>query len=429
MMDTIAMKPQASILWLGLAASVFQSAGVSENWPQFRGPTGQGISAETQVPLHWSATSNIAWKASIPGEGWSSPIVWEERVFVTTALDGGEALHLICLNRDSGDLLWNKHVLKQSTSGRKEGRNTYATPTPATDGDRVYVAGFDGTFAAVDFSGTVVWTNRDYPFYGQHGLGSSPVLWGDLLIMARDPSSEGDNKKLGWQEPWDKSFLVALDKRTGRQRWKTGRGLSRIAHVVPIIHTHSGKPLLLSNAGDVVQGFDPASGERIWSSLSKGEGVVPSPAAGGDLVFTACGFSGRDSLKAFRLGQRGELGTNNLVWEIRKAMPRVPSLLLVPPHLFTISDSGQILCVNASSGEIVWQEKIEGNYSASPVHAAGRVYFLSDTGLTTVIEAGPEFKVLARNPLEGKYQATIAVSQGSIFIRSEKNLFRIRSGV
>lgn len=399
-------------------------AGLADNWPQFRGGSGQGISTEKDVPLHWSSSSNIAWKTAIPGQGWSSPITWDKRVFVTTAVDEGAAVRMIALDAATGKVLWSTS-LPQDISGRKEGRNTYATPTPATDGERVYTALFDGTFAAMDFAGGILWTNRDFPFYSQHGLGSSPVLWGDLLIMARDGSSDGPDKKLGWQEPWDQSFLVALDKRTGKLRWKTHRGLSRIAHVVPIVHTNAGTPVLLSAAGDVVQGYNPATGERLWSSLNRGEGVVPSPAAGDGLVFTACGFSGRDSLKAFRLDARGESGTNNLAWEFRKSMPRVPSLLYVKPYVFAVGDSGQVLCLKGDSGEVVWQEKLEGNYSASPVFAAGRVYFLSDSGLTSVIEAGPAFKVLALNPLEEKCQASMAVSRGHLLIRSEKNLFCI----
>lgn len=397
----------------------------AENWPQFRGPSGQGVSSGQSAPLHWAAASNVLWKAAIPGEGWSSPIIWGDRVFVTTALENGGAGHLLCFDSLSGAVLWNKKVLAQSTAGRKEGRNTFATPTPATDGALIYTVFFDGTFTAVDFSGRIAWTNSDYPFYSQHGLGTSPLLWRDLLIMARDGSSDGENKKLGWQEPWDKSFIVALDKRTGKQVWKAARGQSRIGHVVPIVYTNGNTPILLSGAGDVVQGFDPLTGERLWTSLNQGEGVVPSPAAGEGLVFTACGFSGRDSIKAFRLGVKGEQETDNLEWEVRKGMPRVPSLLYVRPHVFALSDNGQLQCLLAATGGILGQARLGGNYSASPVYAAGRIYVLSDTGLTTVLEASPALTVLAQNPLEEKCQASMAVSHRRIFIRTGKHLFCI----
>jgi outer membrane protein assembly factor BamB len=413
-------------LWLLGCFLLSNAWAYSENWPQFRGPTGQGVSTETEIPTEWNATNNVVWKTEVPGESWSSPICWGERVFLTTATESGVSCHLLALDRVTGRLIWDKQLSRQNVAGRKEGRNSYATPTPATDGERVYAVFFDGSFLAVDFQGHLVWVNRDYPFYSQHGLGTSPILWGDLVIMARDGSSEGENKKLGWQEPWDKSFVLALDRRTGKERWKTGRGLSRIAHVVPVIWTNQeGRSFVISGAGDVVQGFDAASGERIWTSLNRGEGVVPSLAVGDGLAFTACGFSGRDSIRAFRLGGRGDLKETNLAWEQRKAMPRVPSLLYVYPHLFSVSDTGQALCLKGATGEILWQQNLGGTFSASPVYADGKVYFLSDAGETTVVEAAPQFKIIHRNPLGEKCQASMAVSHHHLFIRTERNLFCI----
>jgi len=175
------------------------------NWPQFRGPTGQGHSSETGLPLKWTTTENIAWRTELPGQSWSSPIVWGERVFVTTATENGASCRVLALDRKSGKILWDKEVFQQ-VPRRKEGRNSYATPTPATDGERVYACFGDGSFAALNFAGEVVWTNRDYKFYGQHGLATSPILHDGLLIMARDGSSDGEDKKLGWQTPWDQSY-------------------------------------------------------------------------------------------------------------------------------------------------------------------------------------------------------------------------------
>jgi outer membrane protein assembly factor BamB len=351
--------------------------------------------------------------------------VWGDRVFVTAATDGGESCHIIALDRGAGTIVWDETVLKQ-TLRRKEGRNTYATPTPATDGERVYACFHDGTFVAVDFAGRAVWTNRDYPFYSQHGLGTSPILHRGLLIMARDGSNEGEDKGLGWQRPWDKSFLVALDAKTGKERWIARRGLSRISHCVPAIYSApNGELQVVSEAGDVVQGFDFRTGERIWSSEVAGEGKVPSTVVGGGLVFTAGGWGGRESIKAFRIEGRGELKTNNLAWEQKKGMPKVPSLLYSAPHLYAVSDNGLASCFKAETGEVVWQERIGKNFSASPVAADGRVYFLDDSGETTVVEDGPQFKVLARNPLGEKAQASPAISQGRIFIRTEKRLFAI----
>lgn len=395
----------------------------AENWPQFRGPTGQGLSKEKNLPLHWSAGENVVWKTEIAGESWSSPIIWGDRVFVTTATDSGETCRVISLDRRSGKVLWNKEIFKQILR-RKEGRNTYATPTPATNGERVYACFGDGSFVALNFSGEVVWTNRDYKFYGQHGLGSSPILYRDLLIMARDGSSEGEDKKLGWQKPWDQSYVLALDVKTGRERWKGSRGLSRISHCVPRIWIPTGgSAQIISEAGDVVQGFDAENGRRLWSSEVIGEGKVPSVVLGDGLVFTSGGWGGKESIKAFRLGGAGDLKETNLLWEQKKGMPKVPSMIYVKPFLFAISDGGIATCMKSDSGEVVWQERVGGNFSASPASAEDRIYFLSDEGETTIIAAEPEFKVLARNSLNEKCQASMALSQGQIFIRTEKNLY------
>jgi outer membrane protein assembly factor BamB len=406
----------------------FAAVAHAENWPQFRGPTGQGISSETALPLAWSSDKNVAWKTEIPGESWSSPIVWENRVFLTTATDDGQSCRVLSLDAKSGQVLWNKEVFRQ-VPRRKEGRNTYATPTPATDGERVYACFGDGSFVALTFSGDIVWTNRDFPFHGQHGLGSSPILYGDLLIMARDGSSDGEDKQLGWQKPWDQSYVIALDTKTGKERWKGKRGLSRISHGVPAIWEHDGKAQVVSEAGDVLQGFDAKTGERLWSSKVIGEGKVPSVVIGEGLAFTSGGWGGKETIKAFKLGGAGDLNETNLVWEQRKAMPKVPSMLYVKPHLFSISDGGIATCMKAETGEVVWQERVGGNFSASPVTANGRIYFLSDEGVTTVVEAGPKFQVLARNSLDEKVQASMAISGGRLFIRTEKNLICISTNV
>ena len=402
------------------------STAFAENWTQFRGPAGQGLSAENNLPWQWSGTDQVAWKTSIPGEAWSSPVVWRDRVFVTTATESGASCRVLALDRTSGAILWDKEVFKQ-VPRHKQQRNTFATPTPATDGDRIYACFGDGSFAALDFAGDVVWTNRAYKFYGEHGLGSSPILYRGLLIMARDGSSEGEDKKLGWQTPWDQSRVIALDAKTGQERWQGKRGLSRISHGAPTIWEHDGQAEVVSEAGDVVQGFDVRTGDRLWSSKVLGEGKVPSTVIGDGLVFTAGGWGGKETIKAFRLGGHGDLIEANLVWEQKKGMPKVPSMLYVKPHLFAITDGGVATCLKADTGELIWQERVGGNFSATPVAAEGRIYFLGDNGETTIIEAGPQFKVLAKNPLGEKAQASMAVSQGQLFIRTEKNLFCVGS--
>lgn len=395
----------------------------AENWPGFRGPTGQGMSREKGLPLEWSSTSNVAWKAEIPGEGWSSPIVYGDRVFVTTATDGGISCRVICLKRQTGQILWNKEVIQQ-TPKRKEKRNSYATPTPVTDGKRVYAVFGDGTVAALSMEGNVIWTHGDFKFYSQHGLGVSPILYRELVIVPFDWSSVGEDKKVGWQKPWDKSFILALDKKTGKVRWKGQRGLSRIGHVTPNILRENGRDQLISGAGDVIQGFNPNTGERIWWVRSQGEGVVPSVVIGDGLIFTASGFE-KPTIRTVRTGGKGEVTQTHLAWEQTKNVPSVPSFVYVKPYLFVVTDGGVVACLKAETGDLVWQERIGGTHAASPIYAGGKIYFLSMEGESVIIEAKPEFKLVARNSINEYCQASLAASQGQLFIRSEKNLYCI----
>ncbi|UCD50229.1 MAG: PQQ-binding-like beta-propeller repeat protein, partial [Phycisphaerales bacterium] len=257
------MKRQIALLPAIVALSCLSTpAARAENWPCFRGPTGQGISHEQQVPTSWTATSGIAWKTELPGEGVSSPIVFGDRVYVTVAQDDGASLRLICFDAETGALLWNKELLEQK-AGHKSRQNSFATSTPATDGRRIYVAACDGRVVAVTMDGEPVWTNADFDYYSEHGLAVSPVLYGDMVIMAYDWSSPGPNKKLGWQVPWDKSLILALDTSTGQARWQGRRGSSRIAHVTPLIVRVDDADQLVSGAGDVVQGFDLRNGQRL----------------------------------------------------------------------------------------------------------------------------------------------------------------------
>ncbi len=409
--------------WVLMVASALVTR--AEDWPGCADPRTKASPVRRMCRCSGVRPTTWSGRPPFPAHSWSSPIVSGDRVFVTTATDGGVQCHVLCLNRIDGKMVWDKQVFEQA-AGHKSPRNTYATPTPCTDGKCVYAVFGDGSFVALDYDGNVVWTDRQFKFYSEHGLGTSPILHGGLLIMARDGSSEGSDKKLGWQEPWDQAFVVALDAKTGQVRWQQRRGLSRISHGVPTIWSApDGRIQLISEAGDVVQGFDVQTGERLWSSQVIGEGKVPSAVVGADLVFTAGGWGGQESIKAFKLGGTGELQESNLVWQQRKGMPKVPSMLYVEPYLFAITDGGIASCLQAATGQIVWQQRIGGNYSASPVFAAGRIYFLSDEGNTTVIQAGPEFKVLAENPLGEQVQASMAIAHSQLFIRSATQLYCI----
>ena len=406
----------------------------ADNWPSFRGPTRQGLSVEREVPLNWSAESNIVWKTEVPGQGWSSPIVWGDRLFVTSATDNGTKCHVLCFDRKAGKIIWDKEVFEQ-VPRRKEGKNSYATPTPATDGERVYAVFGDGSIAALTLDGSLVWTNREVQFYSRHGLGASPLVYSNLLVMPYDGSNPigsagvypkvSDEERLGWQIPWDKALIVALDTKTGKRVWTGKRGLSRIAHVSPILVNAGEQDVLVSGAGDRMQGFNPLTGELIWSAYAQGEGVTPSPVFGDGRLFASSGFE-KTTLRCWRLADaKGDITTNALEWEGKKGVPTQPSPIYGKPYLYTITDGGIATCFAPDDGEIVWQERIGGNHCASPVYADRRIYFLSEEGETTVINVGSEFKVLAKNTLNEKCQASIAISQGQFFIRSEKNLYCI----
>ena len=406
----------------------------AEDWPHFRGPTGQGISAEKNVPMHWGPESNIVWKTAIPGEGWSSPIVWKDQVFVTSATEQGTKCHVIAVDRKSGKMVWDKEVFEQVPL-RKEGKNSYATSTPVTDGKRVYAVFGDGSAVALTLDGEVAWTNREVQFYSRHGLGASPIVYDDLLIMPYDgsnrittPGNYPNNtpeERLGWQIPWDKSFVAAVDVNTGKRVWTGTRGLSRIAHATPIVVEHGGRKQIVSTAGDAIQGFDPKTGERIWTIYAQGEGLVPSPVAGDGMVFAASGFE-KTTLRGVRLGGTGDVSKTHIAWEQKKGVPTQPSPLYVKGHLYAITDGGIASCFKGESDDIVWQERIGGNHSASPVFADGKIYFLSESGQTAIIEASPNFSgILATNSVGEKCQASIAISQGDLFIRSDNHLFSI----
>ncbi len=396
----------------------------AENWPRFRGPTGQGVSTETGLPTTWSADENIAWKTEIPGEGWSSPIVFGDRVFVTSAAVEGKSCHVICVDRRSGEILWNTKVFDQVTKHKRE-ENSYATPTPVTDGEHVYAVFGSGGIAAVDMEGKPVWTNEEIQFFSQHGLGASPILYENLLIMPFDGSSEGEDSLVGFKKPWDGAVLLALDKATGKEAWRGSRGLSRLAHVTPNILELDGKPQLVSAAGDVIQGHDPQSGKLVWTVHSQGEGVTPSIVLAEGLIYSCSGFE-EPTIRVVKTGGEGDITATHIAWEQKQGVPSLSSLLYVEPYIYAVTDTGILNCFDAKTGEEVWQKRIGGKHAASPIYSEGKIYFLTDLdGETVIIKAGDKYEEVARNMLGEACKASIAASQGNLFIRSDKHLYCI----
>ena len=392
----------------------------AENWTRFRGPNGQGVSSEVDLPVTWSANKNVAWKTSIPGNGWSSPIVYGDHVFLTTATEEGISCRVICVNRDNGRVVWNTQVHRQ-VPGAKRKQNSYATPTPATDGERVYAVFYDGTVVAVNFSGKLVWKSSEVKFFSLHGLGASPVLAHGQLIMPFDGSSRDENR-VGFKVPWKNAIILALDAATGTVRWKGKRGESRVGHVTPILVDNGAQ--LVSAGGDRVQGFDAHTGKRIWSIYSQGEGVTPSSVVGDGTLFTSSGFEA-PTLRAIRLGGEGDITDTHIAWEKKKGVPVLASPLYVHPHLYTITRGNILHCIEASTGKIIWVQRLKGAHSASPVLADERMYILSEDGDTLVLRPGSQYNQIARNSISETCLASMAVSQRHFYIRSSEHLYSI----
>ena len=399
-----------------------------ENWARFRGPNGQGISKATDLPVQWSAEENIVWKTDIPGEGWSSPIVWNDHIFLTTATDDGKNCHVIAVDKKTGKILWDMIVFTQDPNQNRHPMNSYATPTPVTDGKTVFAVFSGGSIAALDFDGNIRWINSDLKFYSQHGMGTSPILYDDLLLFAVDHTNREEPKGLGFQQPWDKGYLLALDKNTGKERWRGMRGMSRVAHATPAVMQVNGKDQIISPAGDVIQGFDPTNGQLIWTIANKGEPCVPSPAIGDGLVYSV--KSRTDPIVAVRPDGRGDCTATHVVWEQKQNSPMMASFLYVKPCLYTCTDNGVFSCLDAGTGEFLWELRLRsGALNPSPLYADGRIYVLSERGTTTVLKPSDDPKtpaeIIATNKLDEMCRASIAVAGKQLFIRTAERIWCI----
>lgn len=406
----------ALVLTLGLTPP-----GHGENWPDFRGPTGQGIYPGKGLPTQWSPTKNVAWMEPIPGKGWSSPIVWQGRVYLTSALPIADSKDLsltaLCLDAATGKMLWSTAVFREShaTAPRIHGKNSHASPSPCTDGRRLYVHfGHQGT-AALDLSGNVLWRNTEHRYAPVHGNGGSPILVDDKLVFSADGS--------------DQQFVVALDKATGKTIWKTDRAstaIKRFSFSTPLLITAHGQKQIISPGSDAVVAYDPADGREIWRFRYQGYSVIPRPVFGHGMIFLSTSFD-RPTLLAIRVdGNIGDVTKSRLAWRSAKGAPHTPSPLLVGELLFFISDNGTASCLGAKSGKVHWQQRLGGSFSASPVYADGRIYLQSEDGVTTVLAASTTFANLAQSRLGERTFASYAIADGAIFLRTESRLYRIQ---
>jgi outer membrane protein assembly factor BamB len=401
--------------WILFALVAVASARVgAEDWPQFRGPTGQGHSAEHGLPFEWSETRNIIWKTPVAGSGWSSPVIAAGRVWLTTAVkQNGLSLRAVAFDVETGREIVNTEIFRLPNSNLLNPKNSFASPTPIVEHDRVYVHfGADGT-AALTTSGAVVWKTR-LPYESQHGNGGSPTLYGDELIVNCDGG--------------DTAFVVALDAQTGKVRWKTPRRQPfDQAYTTPLAIRVAEKDQIVSVGAYRAAAYDPQSGRELWRvSYADGFSNVPRPVYGHGLVYVATGFQ-QPTLIAVRPDGSGDVTQTHVAWRSTKGVAYVPSPVYHEGHLYVVADNGTVTCFEGNTGKQVWQERLGGEFTASPVLVGGLIYVTNEAGKTFVIKAGPQFELVSINELGEIVLSTPAISDRVLYVRTPRSVVAIDS--
>lgn len=398
------------------ACSALAMAG--EDWPQFRGPTGQGHSDSVGVPLTWSESEHVAWKTEIPGQGWSSPVLLGKQIWFTTATDGGLSLRAVCVDRDSGGLVHNLEVFRRDEPLEIHATNSHASPTPILEGNRVFVHfGTMGTACLDARSGEVLWRNEELHWDHQVGPGSSPALYQNLLLLNCDGT--------------DTQFAAALDKRTGAVVWKTSRsGVidkapdQKKAFVTPLVIQTGGRDVAIMTGAEWVYAYEPLTGVELWNVKHPGFSTTPRPVFGNGLLYISSGYM-MPELLAIRPEGRGDITAKAIAWRTDKSVPTKPSPLLVGDELYMISEVGILSCLDAATGKLHYRKRIGANFSASPIFVDGRIYMCDENGKTTVFKPGKQYEELAANQLPGRFMASPAVAGKSLFLRTDTHLYRI----
>ncbi|MEW5978932.1 MAG: PQQ-binding-like beta-propeller repeat protein [Acidobacteriota bacterium] len=408
--------------------SANSSSRVSGEWPQFRGPEGNGHSNASGLPLDWSETNNVVWKTAIHDRGWSSPVVLGNQIWLTTATEDGHQLYALCVDRQSGRIVRDLKLFHVDRPQYCHPFNSYASPTPVIENGRVYVTfGSAGTACLDTRSFKVIWERRDIECNHFRGAGSSPILFQNLLIMNFDGS--------------DHQFVMALDKNTGKTVWKTRRSIDfqdldesgkpaaegdyRKAFATPHVVNVNGQPQLLSQGSKAAYAYDPNSGKELWRVEERGQHSASTrPVVGAGMLFFPTGFSS-GQLLAVRTGGRGVVTDTHVAWTLKRGVSNKPSILLVDDLIYMIGDAGIASCVEARTGEVLYQQRIGGEYSASPLYADGKIWLFSQEGKTSVIAPGKTFQLLEENMLDEGFMASPAVAGNALFLRTRTHLYRI----
>ena len=399
----------------------------ADNWPEFRGPAGDGRTDAKGLPVKFGEGEHVKWKTAIHGRGWSSPVIWGSQVWLTTATEDGTELSVVCVDKESGKVLQDKVLFRVATPQFCHKFNSYASPTPVVEEGRLYVTfGSPGTACLDTKTGAVLWERTDFVCNHFRGAGSSPIVWGDLVIMNFDGS--------------DHQFIVALDKKTGKTAWQTPRSVDykdlkdgkpeadgdwRKGYGTPHVMMQGNEPVLLSSGAKAHYGYDPRTGRELWRFDDHAHhSAAARPVIGHGMVFISAGFS-QGEVFALKLGGSGALDESSVAWRIKKAAPNKPSLLLDGDLLYMVNDGGIVSCVEAKTGNVVWSQRVQGNYSASPLFAEGRVYVFSEEGKVGVLKAGREFSLLAENQFDAGFMASPAVSGKALYLRTKTSLYRV----
>lgn len=396
-----------------IAILILSDFTAAENWPCWRGPRGDGTSLEKDIPIRWDAATNIIWKTTLPGTGQASPIVWGNRIFTTTAIPEKQQRILLCLDRETGGILWQKIVL-DSPLEKKHNDNSFASGTPATDGEKVYVSFLDGkdvVVSAYDFSGKQIWLVRPGTFESPHGFSCSPVLFEDKVIINGD--SKGD------------AFMAALSCDDGRTLWKIPHENRKLSYSTPLMREIDGRIQIIHSGNQSVAGYNPNDGSLYWIVDGPSEEFVASPVYSDitGLVYISSGYPQRHLL-AIKPNGSGNVTQTHIAWRTTEGAYYVPSPICAGDYLLTTNTSGEVHCFEAATGKILWKERLGRQYS-SPVLIDGFVFIPNDDGVVSVIRPGPTFELVAQNAIGEKMNTSLTVSNGRIFLRGEAHLFCI----